>query len=319
MTASILGVLVNPAAGRGRARHLGPRVIHALRAAGHDVTDLTAPDPASARALARAFVTQPGPRVLVAVGGDGVANLALNAILVHGPHTALALVAAGTGNDAARGLGQPLRGEAVLTHLEASLARAPRLLDAVLVTPEFTDDSRGRYLLTAAVAGFDAAVAGRTNRITWPRGTARYVLGVLAELVRFRGYAVRLEVHDDAGERLDLGLRGTLATVANTAWIGGGMRIAPGADPTDGALEVVTAVTVPRRTLLRVFPRVFAGTHVDHPVVTVTRGREVVLREDPAGRAAGLAPAPRLHGDGEPFGSLPMRLRVVPGAVAVHT
>ncbi|PFG19668.1 diacylglycerol/lipid kinase family protein [Serinibacter salmoneus] len=319
MSASTLGVLVNPAAGRGRARHLGPRVIQVLRAAGHEVTDLTAPDPATARALAREFVAQPGPRVLVAVGGDGVANLALNAILVHGPHTALALVAAGTGNDAARGLGQPVRGQEVLDRLVAALARDPRRLDAVLVSPGLTGTSRGRYLLSAAVAGFDAAVAGRTNRIAWPRGTARYVLGVLAELVGFRGYAVRVEVVDGAGQSIDLGLCGTLATVANTAWIGGGMRIAPGADPTDGVLEVVTAVTVPRRTLLRVFPRVFAGTHVEHPVVTVTRGREVVLREDAAARAAGLAPAPHLHGDGEPFGTLPMRLRVVPGAVAVHT
>ncbi len=97
------------------------------------------------------------------------------------------------------------------------------------------------------------------------------------------------------------------AAVGNTAWYGGGMRICPAADPADGAFDVTVVGPVSRRELVRPRPRLPAGTHVEHPAVTVHRARRV----EPAGE--GL----RTHADGEPVAPLPAASVCVPGALSV--
>ncbi|MCW2507290.1 MAG: Diacylglycerol kinase, partial [Modestobacter sp.] len=87
----------------------------------------------------------------------------------------------------------------------------------------------------------------------------------------------------------------------------GGLRIAPGADPADGLLEIVVVGPISRRELVRTRPRLAAGTHVDHPAVTVLRGREVALH------GTGLS----TYADGEPVSALPAVSVCVPGAVGV--
>lgn len=86
-----LGVLVNPASGRGLGAKAGPVVIAALRSAGHEVVDLTAPDVVSARARTATFLLEGGVDALIAVGGDGVVNLASNAVLTHAPAVPIGL------------------------------------------------------------------------------------------------------------------------------------------------------------------------------------------------------------------------------------
>ena len=100
-----------------------------------------------------------------------------------------------------------------------------------------------------------------------------------------------------------------LVAVANTASFGGGMRIAPDADPGDGVLDLVVVAPLPAWELARVFPRVFSGTHVDHPAVEVRRVREVEL-------AAEGDDLP-VYGDGERLGTLPLRVGVRPGGLRV--
>ena len=121
-------------------------------------------------------------------------------------------------------------------------------------------------------AGFDAIVNERANRMRWPRGPRRYDLAILVELARLRpgAYTMRL---DGVAHRFDA----VLVAVGNCASYGGGMRICPAADPTDGLLDVVVAGPVGRGTLMRIKPRVYAGTHVDHPLVRGYRARTVEL------------------------------------------
>lgn len=345
-----IGLLVNPAAGRGRAGTAGPIVLAELRAAGHDVVDLTEPDVTSARRRAAAFLHDlpaDAPAALVGVGGDGVANLAVNAILTHAPHVPFGLVPAGTGNDTARSLRLPLRDPvAAVARLLGALTRDPRRIDVGEITAVRDGDApvapgddpddgapvTRRYFVNVVSAGIDAAVNARANRIGWPKGPSRYVVALAAELVGFRGFDVRV-----VADGRDLGPAGTLVAVANSRSIGGGMAIAPDADWSDGLFDVVTAPTIPRRTLVRIFPRVYGGTHVTHPVVSVVRAREVLLlpgsggdgRSGRSGRSTGstgstgsagrraAAPAPLVHADGEPVGDVPLRLRLVAEALRV--
>jgi diacylglycerol kinase (ATP) len=99
-----------------------------------------------------------------------------------------------------------------------------------------------------------------------------------------------------------------MVALANGTSYGGGMRVAPGANLTSGELEICVVGDMPKSEFLRAFPRVFRGTHVDHPQVTMLRGREVHIEAD--------RPL-RLIGDGEWCGSLPATVAIDPASLNV--
>jgi len=285
-------VLVNAAAGRGRGARAVDAVTAALADGGVRPVLLAATSRADAEALAAAAVAD-GVAAVAALGGDGAAHAALQA--VAGSTTALGLLPAGTGNDLALALGVPKDAAAAARAIAEDVTGGThRRLDAAR-----TGD---RWWATVLCCGFDSAVTDRANRLRWPRGPRRYDVAILAELARLRPRPVGLTV-DGVGSSEEV----TLVAVGNTAWYGGGLRIAPGADPTDGLLDVVVIGPVSRRELVRTRPRLAAGTHVDHPAVTVLRGREVTLH------GTGLT----TYADGEPVCGLPAVSVCVPGAVAV--
>ncbi|MGY1822875.1 diacylglycerol kinase family protein [Geodermatophilus sp. SYSU D00079] len=287
-----VAVLLSPAAGRGRARRAVGPVLAALRTAGLDPRVLPATTRADAEAQAAAAVTA-GAAAVVAVGGDGAAHAGLQA--VAGTGTPLAVVPAGTGNDLALALGTPADPVAAARAAAEDLrAGAVRTLDA--------GRTGGRWWATVLCCGFDSAVTDRANRLRWPRGPRRYDVAVLAELARLRPREVTLLL-DGAARTLPV----TLVAVGNTAWYGGGLRVCPAADPTDGRLDVTVVGPVSRRELVRTRPRLTAGSHVEHPAVSVHRAARVELAGE------GLT----TYADGEPITPLPATSVCVPGALAV--
>jgi diacylglycerol kinase (ATP) len=287
-----VAVLVNAGAGRGRTARVLGAVTEALATAGVRPRLLTAADRTDAEQQAAGAVAD-GVAAVAALGGDGAAHAGLQA--VAGTQTPLAVLPAGTGNDLALALGVPADPVAAArAAAEDLLSGAVRRIDAAR-----TGD---RWWATVLCCGFDSAVTDRANRLRWPRGPRRYDVAILAELARLRPREVALTV-DGTGSRREV----TLIAVGNTPWYGGGLRIAPAADPADGLLEVVVVGPISRRELVRTRPRLAAGTHVDHPAVTVLRGREVALH------GAGLT----TYADGEPVCALPAVSVCVPGAVTV--
>ncbi|MEH0937796.1 diacylglycerol kinase family protein [Micromonospora psammae] len=290
-----VAVLANPSAGRGRHRDLLPRLLDGLAAAGRAVELLSARTPDEAEAACRAAVAG-GAAALVAVGGDGTVHQALQA--VAGTAVPFGPVPAGTGNDFAVDTGFPADPLAAVDVIAAALReRRSRPVDLARMTgPEGGDRWYGAVL----AAGFDAIVNERANRMRWPRGPRRYDLAILVELARLRPrrYTLRL---DGEEHHLDA----VLVAIGNCASYGGGMRICPTADPTDGLLDVVVGGRFDRRTLMRVKPRIYAGTHVTHPLVRSYRARTVELS------AEGIT----TYADGERSLALPVRITAVPGAV----
>ncbi|KGH48579.1 sphingosine kinase [Modestobacter caceresii] len=292
MTRPEVAVLVNAAAGRGRAARAVPAVVAALTAGGVRPRALAARTRAEAERLATVAVGD-GVGAVAALGGDGTAHAVLQA--VAGTGTPLALLPAGSGNDLATALGVPTDPVRAAADLVADLhAGRTRQLDSAR-TGE-------RWWATVLCCGFDSAVTERAHRLRWPRGPRRYDVAILLELAQLRPRAVTLTV-DGAVRQHEV----TLVAVGNTPWYGGGLRIAPGADPADGLLEVVVIGPVSRRELVRTRPRLAAGSHVGHPAVTVLRGREIGLT------GAGLT----TWADGEPIGALPATTVCVPGALTV--
>ncbi|MFF4556941.1 diacylglycerol kinase [Streptomyces sp. NPDC001422] len=293
MTSEIT-LFVNPTAGRGRGAHAAQPAASAFRAAGFSVRTVLGEDAADGLARARAAVAA-GTGALVAVGGDGMASLALQA--VAGTDTPFGLIPVGTGNDFARALGLPLRAPAAAARLTADALKEDRLRAVDLGRVD------GTWFGTVLASGFDSRVNDRGNRMRLPVGRFRYDLAMLAELAAFRPFAYRLTL--DGGETREI--EATLVAVGNGSSYGGGMRICPGADLGDGLFDVTVVGNCGRATLLTVFPKVYRGTHVDHPVVTVHRAARVELV------AAGVTG----YADGEPLGALPLTAECIPGAVRV--
>jgi diacylglycerol kinase (ATP) len=290
-----IAVLANPCAGRGRHRGLLPGVLDALGAAGRPVRLLDAHSSAEAERACHEAVTD-GAAALVAVGGDGTVHRALQA--AAGRDVGFGVVPAGTGNDFAACTGvrsDPLEAAtAIAAALRAGSDHRVDLARAV------GTDGADRWFGAVLAAGFDAMVNERANRMRWPRGPRRYDLAILLELIRLRPRIYALEI-----DGADHGFEGTLVAVGNCASYGGGMRIAPAADPTDGLLDVVTAAPLSRATVARLKPRLRDGTHVTDVRVRTFRCRQVRLYAD------GIVG----YADGERIGPLPLEVTCVPGAI----
>ncbi|MDQ7842882.1 MAG: diacylglycerol kinase family lipid kinase [Armatimonadota bacterium] len=287
-------VILNPAAGRGRAVRAWRTVGSALRDAGLSFDEVVEDRPQLAIPLAEE-ASRRGYEVIVAVGGDGTVHEVINGILrarVPSP-PAVAIIPGGTGNDFARGVGVP---KDPLAAGRVLLNGRRRRVDVGQVND--------RYFAGIAGVGFDAEVAAKVN--SWPKwigGTAVYIAAILTMLVTYRCAPTRLRI-DGAEQRLRL----FLVAAANTAWYAGGMYMAPHARPDDGRLEVITARDLGRMETLGLLPRVFSGAHLRHRKVTHLSAREVVVESE-----VPLA----IHADGETVGRVPAVFRAVPQAIDV--
>ncbi len=301
MRAGPVAVLANPTAGRGRSANLLPGLLARLAAAGYAVREVSTPYADACRAAVA------GSAGAVAVGGDGTVHLALQA--VAGTGIPFGIVPAGTGNDIVRELGLPgspaEAADAVASALRDGRTRA---VDLGRVTLGGTDgggtDGGGEVRWFAGVlgAGFDAVVNELANRMRFPRGRRRYDLAIFAELLRLRPRRYALEL-DGTPYELDA----VLVAVGNTSSYGGGYRICPAADPTDGLLDVVVGGRFTRRGLVGILPHVRRGSHIGHPLVTAYRAGTVRLA------AAGITG----YADGERLGPLPLTVECVPGALTL--
>ena len=281
-----LQLVVNPSAGGGRAAKVLPRVQAALSEHDLVVTPTRSLDHAD-ELVAEAAADD---RVVVAMGGDGIVGRVAGQVAALG--ALMAVIPGGRGNDFCRAVGIPRDPVAAATALPGYAEQAIDL--------GYCED---RAFIGIASIGFDSDCQERALRSTLPLGQLTYLFTALATVASWKPVAFHCSVD---GQPLEL--EGWSVAVANTGMYGGGMRLAPGASVTDGLLDVVTSSTTSRRTFLRSLPKVFKGSHVDEPSVSVTRASTVTLdAERPF----------RVFADGDPVGSLPCTVTVKAGALRV--
>jgi diacylglycerol kinase (ATP) len=289
-------VIVNPAAGGGRALCAEPEVASLLAQRGCRATFVHSKSSEDIRERATRAVAE-GFQAVVALGGDGAFHHLVEGI--RGKDVVAGFFPAGNGNDIARALGIPC--DAVLA-ADAFLRGQPRAVDLVRV--QFGDRSVAHYM-GAGGMGLDAAAAhlANTRFRAWP-GVTRYLAGAFT--IFFREPLLDVSVEMEAANWTG---RALFVAVANATSYGSGVRIAPDAEMDDGLLDVVVVGDVRLLRLLEAIPIVLtSGDLRGFPEVTRYRSRRVSLRAD---RAA------RVHGDGEALGEAPAEFEILPGAIRV--
>jgi diacylglycerol kinase (ATP) len=287
-------VLTNPASGHGNAPHAAERAIARFQQRGVDVCGIVGTDAGHARRLVDAELSR-GTDALVVVGGDGIVSVALQALALG--DVPLGIIPAGTGNDHAREYGLPTGDPA---------AAADVVVDGSVETVDLGRikgaDGTDRWFGTVMAAGFDSLVSDRTNRMSWPHGRMRYNVATVAELSKLRLLPFRLTFD---GEELVTDL--TLAAFGNTRSYGGGMLICPDADHSDGQLDVTMVQSASRTKLIRLFPTVFKGTHVDLDQVRTARAKVITVD----------SPGINAYADGEFVCPLPVEVSAVAAALRI--
>jgi YegS/Rv2252/BmrU family lipid kinase len=286
-------LIVNPAAGGGKAGRVAPAVEQALRGQGLSVHREDTRDLEHARELA--VRTARAGETVLALSGDGMVGAIADALRAV-PGAVLGVLPGGRGNDLARVLGIPEDAVAACTAIVAGTARP---IDLGLVTA----GGASRAFVGIASVGFDSDANRIANVAPAWLGGQVYAYAALRALVSWRPASFEIEL-DPPGERH--AFSGYTVAAANSRAYGGGMRMAPAALLDDGLLEVIAVEHVGKGSFLANLPKVFAGTHVQLPSVRVFRAAEVAISADRPFTA---------YADGDPIGELPLRVSAVRGAI----
>lgn len=259
-----------------------------------DVVETTGPGDATALAETA------GDRPVIAVGGDGTAHEVVNGLLrrhrLQPPR--VGFLQRGTGADLRRSIPSPRRPQDVpawLTHDQW------RLVDAGVLSTA----SDRRFFINVADVGIGAEVVRRAAH--GPRragGTVNFLTAAIVSLLVHRNASIRIRLDD--GPWLTRRIR-TVA-VANGAYLGGSMFMAPRARVDDGAFEVITVGDIGRLKGILSLPLLYRGTHDRLAEVEFARAGRVQIEAD---EAIGI------EADGELAGTTPVTFRILPKALQV--
>ena len=267
-----------------------------LDKSGVDYIDFSARSKAEAEARVRIAIAARQIDTLIVAGGDGMAHLGVN--LAMEGELKLGLIACGSGNDVALALGLPINDVEWGTQIALDHLAIPRTIDI----GKARSSSGEFYFLGSVTVGLDSIVNARANKMRFPKGPSRYRWALYLELLAFRALRYKLVVD---GEYHDT--HAMLCSVTNIPSYGGGMKVTPEANINDGLLNLFVVHKITKRELVRVFPHVYTGTHVEHPSVEIIDVKQVMID-------AGKTP---VFADGEQIGWSPLEVSVVAGGLEV--
>ena len=272
-------LVINPVSGQGKGTTVGTYVAGYLNQKKISFTIVTGNSSIALGDHLRTFINKnPQCEGIIAVGGDGLMHLVVQiAVPAQIPFT---IIPAGTGNDFVRTLGWSL--DSLDELLLSVTTTQPSSIDLGLVDGEWF----GAILST----GFDSIVNEKANSLQWPKGPMKYNAAIAIELPRFkpRHYEITLDDRNISTEAM-------LIAVSNGRSYGGGMLVCPNANIHDGLFDVMVLHPISKFEFMKVFPQVFAGTHISHPAVEIVRSRTVSIES----KAVAYA-------DGERIGQLPV-------------
>jgi diacylglycerol kinase (ATP) len=215
----------------------------------------------------------------------------------------LGIIITGRGSDLARTIGIPSDYNEACARLAGERTTT---IDLGLVDFHHEGESRQRYFVNVGGGGFDAEVAERANRApNFMGGTIPYLSSLVTTLIAYQNKELELILDDEQPMKMVA----NSVVVANCQYFGGGMRVAPDADPHDGLFDVVVIGDIDKVDFLMTVPKVYDGTHITHPQVDVYRAKRVQVH------------SPQrllLQVEGEVCGEAPLSFQLIPSALQIR-
>ncbi|MCL4557167.1 MAG: diacylglycerol kinase family lipid kinase [Deltaproteobacteria bacterium] len=299
-------VVVNPNSANKRTQRLWPEISRALSGAIGKAEVAFTTGPYTAPDITRRAIKD-GFNRIVSVGGDGTLNEVVNGFFEDdrplNPEAVLGVVSMGTGSDFIKTMGMPKPYQEAVKVISRAKART---LDAGKIRfMSHAGQETIRYFINIADAGIGGETVDRVNRTTKVfGGFVSFLWGTIATLVTYKNKDIAITL--DGGRPYDAEIN--MLAIANCQFFGGGMHIAPKADPCDGTFDIVTIGKAGFIDFLRNSSKIYKGTHINDPMIGYTHARHVEL----ASKDRVL-----LDVDGEQPGMLPAAFDILPGSIKV--
>jgi diacylglycerol kinase (ATP) len=296
-------IIVNPAAGSNTTHRKWPSIQSFLKNHGLTFDYQFTEGRGHGIELAKAAACD-GHRYLVAVGGDGTVHEVANGILQsqNSKETTLGIICTGTGSDFSRSIGLPRD----FTRACSAIIN-PHIsgVDIGLVEYQIKGQTCQRFFVNSAGIGFDAAVVRTTEKI--PKffgGTIPYLTGLFLSLIGYSNKSVTFKIGNKEAEKTKV----LSMVIANGKYFGGGMKIAPEARLDDGLFDMLIIGDFGKVELLKVFSRVYKGTHLTYPKVRLEKDTRIKIESQQKFL---------VHADGELLGEGPVSFQLFPKALSL--
>ena len=270
-------IAINPTSGHGKGVKVGQKVVEYFDRHNLDYQVFSGSSADLLRKELESHLQTHSCKGIISVGGDGLAHLVLQVAVPR--HIPFAVMPAGTGNDIVRTLGWSL--DEIESYLNRVTTVPPSAIDLGNVDSE--------WFAAILSTGFDSVVNERANRLSWPKGPQRYNVAIAMELPQFKPleYEITVDTHSFTTKAM-------LIAIGNGRSYGGGMYVCPQAQMHDGLFDVMILEPVSKIEFLKVFPKVYSGSHITHPKVKIFRTKRITLVADAIAYADGerIGPAP---------------------------
>jgi YegS/Rv2252/BmrU family lipid kinase len=268
-------VIVNPFSARGQTEKRWETIKHALRSHFREFKYIFTEKPRQATDIARDLLKQ-GFDLLIGVGGDGTLNEISSGFFsdqsgrIINDDAAVGIIPSGTGSDFIRFMKVPREFEKSAAHIKNS---PNKKIDIGKITyGGTTGKNRSQYFINVADFGLGAEVIRNLSNVNSNRrGALTYYRGLLSTMMKFRSKNVKLTIDDKEqlqGEYL-------IGAVANGRIFGGGMIIAPQAEPDDGVFDLVLVESMKKLEILANSRHLYSGTIAKNPKVHILKARNI--------------------------------------------
>jgi len=304
-------VIANPKSAGGRTKKLLPAIKSKLEKKLGPV-EIRETDSIGAATHLTRDALQGGSKLIIAVGGDGTVNECINGFFENGepvaPDAEFAMIMSGTGGDFRRTF---QLGPDVDDYIETIVHGHTKTIDLGSISL-IDNDGKPQTRLFDNISSFglsglvDRAVNGAKISKLFG-GTFSFYWCTLTTMMFYKPQKVRIQVDDHFDEVVDV----NNAAICNGQYFGGGMWIAPTADPSDGIFEVVIIKDATFFDMLRDTGTIYEGEHLENPRLLSTRGRKIT--------ATSMDKKPVLiDADGETPGQLPACFEIIPKALTIR-
>jgi diacylglycerol kinase (ATP) len=304
-------VVVNPKSAGGRTRHEWKTLAGELGKHFPEFEFAFTRKRGDATTLVRNALGE-GHQEIIAVGGDGTINEAVNGFFDGNgrgsPDAVFAFITSGTGGDFRKTFGIDAGTEAGLARLKSSRVRA---IDVGRVSCLGNDGTPTvRYFVNIASFGLSGVIVDAVNRAKIAKlfgGSFAFAFHSTAAMMSYRPRAVRVMLDNGFDEIAPI----STTAVANGQYFGGGMRVAPGAVPDDGVFDIVIMGASTRTRSLTDLKQIYTGEHLKSPSVRVVRAHRLVAAPIAENKARPVL----IETDGESAGRLPGTFEILPKAL----